>query len=161
MRISRTRVVIAAAVAIVLAQVFQPRRTNPPVDPARTLEARVAVPPDVSAILDRSCRDCHTHETVWPWYAHVVPGSWFVIAHVSDGRRNLNLSDWAQYDAQQADHELDEICEHVEEGEMPLPSYTWLHPDARLTPDDVAVICGWTKSARAALVPVPAGPSPE
>jgi len=145
---------IGVAVVVVLAvaaQVFQPRPSNPPIDPARTLQARLAVPPDVSAILDRSCRDCHTHATTWPWYAKVSPASWLVVSDVNEGREHLNLSEWAQYDVRRADHELDEMCEHVREGEMPLGSYILLHPDAKLSADDVSVICGWTERMRSSM----------
>jgi hypothetical protein len=151
MSAARRYKLIGVAVLVVLAvtaQVFQPRTSNPPIDPARTLQGRLAVPPDVSAILDRSCRDCHTHATTWPWYAKVSPASWLVVSDVNEGREHLNLSEWARYDARRADHELDEICEHVREGEMPLGSYTLLHPDAKLSAADVSAICGWTERAR-------------
>jgi hypothetical protein len=151
MSTARRYKLIGLAVLVVLAvaaQVFQPRTSNPPIDPASTLQARLAVPPDVSSILDRSCRDCHTHETTWPWYAKVSPASWLVVSDVNEGREHLNLSEWARYDARRADHELDEMCEHVREGEMPLGSYTLLHPDARLSEGDVTAICGWTERVR-------------
>jgi hypothetical protein len=159
MSVARRYKLIGLAVVVVLAvaaQLFQPRPSNPPIDPARTLQARLNVPPDVSAILDRSCRDCHTHATTWPWYAHVSPVSWLVVSDVNEGRDHLNLSEWAKYDARRADHELDEICEHVRDGEMPLGSYTLLHPDAKLSADDVRVICAWTERMRSSAEGAPA-----
>jgi hypothetical protein len=135
-------------VLLVAAQVFQPRPSNPPIDAARTLQARLPVTPQMNAILDRSCRDCHSNATVWPWYSRVAPMSWIVVSHVNDGRRALNFSDWAQYDAAKADHELEEMCEHVREGEMPLDTYTWAHSRAALSPEDVTVVCAWTDRVR-------------
>lgn len=139
---------IAVPVLLVVIQVVRPDRTNPPVDPARTLEASVKVPPDVQAILDRSCRDCHSNRTRWPWYSHVAPASWLLAYHVREGREHLNLSEWADYDAEDQADVLKEVCEEVEKGNMPLPSYVPLHPEATLTPADAQAICRWTEEAR-------------
>jgi hypothetical protein len=90
--------------------------------------------------------------------------SWLVVSDVNEGREHLNLSDWARYDARRADHELEEICEHVRGGEMPLGSYTLLHPAARLSTDDVNAICGWTERARSSIEgasPGGAAPAPD
>jgi hypothetical protein len=153
-----TRAIVLGLAAIVAAQVFQPRTSNPPVEASKTIGARLAVTPEVGAIFDRSCRDCHSNDTVWPWYSTVSPASWFVVSHVNDGRRHLNLSDWAQYDARQADHKLEEMCEHVRDGEMPMSSYTWLHAEAKLSPEDVAVVCAWAERARSTGAADPAVP---
>jgi hypothetical protein len=125
-------------------QVIRPARTNPPTDPARTLHARTAVPPDVAAILDRACRDCHSNETRWPWYSHVAPVSWWVIDHVNHGRSHFNYSDWAKHDRADARRLLENTCELARNGEMPLPSYLRMHRTARLTPGDVEALCSWT-----------------
>ena len=77
-------------------QFVRPARTNPPVDESQTISARTQMTPEVAAILDRSCRDCHTHKTVWPWYTNVAPISWWLSNHVSDGRKDLNLSEWGR-----------------------------------------------------------------
>src|ERR1700677_1307278 len=66
-------------------------RANPPVDPAKKLQP----PPEVEVILRASCYDCHSDETRWPWYSYVAPVSWWIANHVQDGRRRLNLSEWA------------------------------------------------------------------
>jgi hypothetical protein len=132
-------------------QLIRPSRVNPPVDPARTLEAHVDVPPAVQDVLDRACRDCHTSSTTWPWYSGLAPISWVVINHVRDGRRHLNLSDWSAYDAARASKKLDEMCRQSRDGEMPLTSYVLAHPAAKLSADDVNVLCGWTTAARAGM----------
>ena len=94
----------------------------------------------MSGLLRAACYDCHSNETVWPWYAHVAPSSWFVAQHVDIGRRHLNFSTWADYPPSKADHKLEEIVEYVENHEMPLPSYLPLHPEAKLTDDDRRLI---------------------
>ena len=86
---------IAGIAALLLTiQFIRPAKTNPPIVRERTLEAAVAVPPEVEAILARSCNDCHSNGTEWPWYSNVAPVSFFVINHVNEGRRHLNFSEW-------------------------------------------------------------------
>jgi hypothetical protein len=135
----------AAAVALLLAAQFvRPARTNPPEVPGAALEHQVAVPPEVASVLARSCADCHTNRTSWPWYSHVAPASWFVIDHVNHGRRHLNFSDWSRYDRRESADLLRQVCRTARAGTMPLPSYTLLHPRARLTPHDVQTLCEWS-----------------
>jgi len=151
---------VIAIVMFAAIQLFPPERTNPPVDPARTLEAHVAIPADIAAILERSCRDCHSNETTWPWYSYVAPASWLLAYDVREARGEMNFSEWGDYDAEDASHLLEEACELVEEGEMPLPPYTWLHPGAKLSEADVARLCEWTEAARqeiASRAPADAG----
>ena len=139
------KVVLIAVVALLLViQVFRPARTNPPVDPARTMQARTHLPPQVGAILDRACLDCHSNQTRWPWYSQVAPVSWFVASHVKEGRRHLNFSQWSEKRKIQ-DHDLFEICEQVKKGEMPISSYTWVHHGSVLAPGEAETICAWTK----------------
>ena len=132
-------------------QLVRPERTNPPVDPAMRIDAHLTVPPDVAAILGRSCRDCHTHETRWPWYSHVAPPSLLLAHDVREGRDELNFSEWGDYDEETASDQLEEICEQIRDGVMPLRPYTWLHPDAKLSAADVDRLCQWTEQARAEI----------
>jgi heme-binding protein len=147
------KVLLAGVVVIVsgagLIQFMGPETTNPATDPARTLQARVSVPADTDAILQRACRDCHSHDTRWPWYSHVAPVSWFVIDHVNHGRRHFNYSDWATYDADDTARLLKNTCELARKGAMPLPSYLRLHDDAVLSAADVDTLCRWSASVAA------------
>ncbi|HEX7070773.1 MAG TPA: heme-binding domain-containing protein [Rhodothermales bacterium] len=136
---------------IVALQFVRPERTNPPVDPAERLQAHVQVPADVQAILDRSCRDCHTNETRWPWYSAVAPMSFLLVHDVTEGRDELNFSEWGQYDGETMGEQLDHICTEVREGEMPMKTYTLVHSEARLSAQDVDRLCQWTKQAGATV----------
>jgi hypothetical protein len=129
---------------LVAAQAIRPARTNPPTDPARTLAATAHPPANVEAILARSCRDCHTHDTVWPWYTNVAPISWFVIGHVNEGRHDLSFSDWGSYPPALRAKRLAQICDLVQRGEMPPESYLLLHRDAALSDEERQAICDWT-----------------
>ena len=130
-------------------QFVRPAKTNPPTDAKRSLSTQVEVPRDVAAVLDRACRDCHSNETTWPWYSNVAPVSWFVIDHVDHGRSHFNYSDWAKYEPREAVDLLKATCELARKGEMPLPSYLWMHGDARLAPAYVEKICAWTQTTLA------------
>jgi Haem-binding domain len=136
--------------AIVLAVIFaglqfiRPARTNPPFDESRTIQARTRITPEVAGLLDRSCNDCHSNQTRWPWYSNIAPASWFVVNHVNVGRKEMNFSDWAQYDARQQAGLLKEMCHEAKIGAMPLTSYLRLHHDAKLSSEDVKALCDWT-----------------
>lgn len=150
------KVLKAAAALIVLliagAQFVRPERLNPPAAAGLSLEEHAQVPPEVAGVLKRSCMDCHSNRTDWPWYSNVSPASWFVVEHVEDGRRHLNFSRWGDYDRRRADHLLDEICTTARSGFMPLGSYTLVHRGARLTPADVKALCDWAGAERLRLV---------
>lgn len=148
--IKKLLAVIAAL--FVLAQLVRPARVNPTVDPAKTLQATARVTPEVAAILDRACRDCHSSETRWPWYSQVAPVSWLVANHVDDGRRHLSFSRWADYDLPKRLDKLDEMCKEVREGTMPDSTYLLLHAEARLMDADKETLCAWTSQERTALM---------
>lgn len=149
------RAVTWVGLAVVLASValqFKPvERTNPPFDPAQVLERHVPVPAEVKAILDRSCRDCHSNQTQWPFYAYIAPLSWDIIDHVNHGREEVNFSNWGAYDSDTAQDILLEICRQTRAGDMPHPSYTRIHWSARLTADDIRQLCEWTSETRKKL----------
>ncbi len=104
--------------------------TNPPVlaEPAWNT-------PATRALAARACFDCHSNETRWPWYSNVAPMSWLVQNHVDEGREVLNFSEWNR-----GDSEADEAADAVRKGEMPPRSYVLMHPDARLTDDERALL---------------------
>ena len=128
-------------IAFVAIQLVPVDRTNPPV------ETEVLATVEVRSILRRACYDCHSNETVWPWYSRIAPISWLVARDVHEGREELNLSTWNQYTAKQQLKKLKETWDEVAEGEMPPWTYLPLHPDARLSADDRAALRAWSQSA--------------
>jgi Haem-binding domain len=143
------RALLTVLVVLIGIQFIRPDRTNPPVTAAHSLLPHA--PADVRAILDRSCRDCHSSETRWPLYSEVAPMSWMVASHVHDGRDRFNYSEWTAYDTDEQDKLLGSMCSLTKRGRMPVPSYLWIHRDAKLAPGDVAAICAWSEKMRDTL----------
>ncbi|MDA2924509.1 heme-binding domain-containing protein [Acidobacteria bacterium AH-259-O06] len=143
---------IAVPTLFIFIQFLGPEKTNPPINPPRTIAAHVQIPPEINAIFERACQNCHSHKTQWPWYSNLAPISWFVIDHVNFGRSHINLSDWAQYDQEKQISLFEEICEIVEKGEMPLEPYLWMHDKAHLTQQDIRAICEWTMAEQKRLM---------
>jgi hypothetical protein len=146
----KTIVIVLFAVFIVL-QFYRPDRTNPPIVQAETLETTTEIPENVRAILKRSCNDCHSNETVYPWYSNVSPFSWLLADHIEEGRRELNFSIWNTYTAKKKRHKYDEICEQVTNGEMPHNQYVWIHRDAALSEQDKINLCDWVETEKAKI----------
>lgn len=118
-------------VALIGIQFVRPNRTNPPSHPAWSLQAKA--PPEIKAILDRSCHDCHSNETRWPWYTNVAPVSWLVAGDVEKGRDRFNFSEWTSYPSDDQDKFLGAMCKLTQRGRMPLPPYLWIHRCPRRT----------------------------
>ena len=128
---------LVAVVAFLAIQFMPAERTNPPVT------TEITAPDDVQALLERSCYDCHSNRTRWPWYSRVAPASWFVVDHVDDGRADLNLTEWPLFDPQAQQFFLGEMKGKVKNREMPLDSYLLLHWDARLSDDERSRLILW------------------
>lgn len=103
-------------------------------------------PDVVKIILRKSCYDCHSNQTVYPWYTSVAPVSWLISRDTRQGRDELNLSEWADLSKRKKIKILNEMAEEVEEGKMPLKIYTMVHRDAILTEEEIHTLVSWTKS---------------
>lgn len=136
------RWVLFSLLVVLLGIQFVPvERANPPV------ESEVPAPANVRAVLRRACYDCHSNETVWPWYSHVAPVSWLLARDVHEARRELNFSTWNRMTAERQARKISKAWDEVESGDMPLWFYLPLHGDARLSTDDKNKLHDWAKSA--------------
>jgi hypothetical protein len=132
-----TRSLLIATLVLVLIQFIPVTRDNP-----RDRRGPGASP-EVTAVLRRACYDCHSHETVWPWYSRVAPVSWLVAYDVHEGREVFNLSNLQDISQETQVKVRAKALEEVEAGEMPQWYYLPLHPDARLSEEDLAVLRTW------------------
>lgn len=140
----------------VVIQFFRIDKSGLPVVQAETIGATIAVPPDISQILVRSCNNCHSNATDYPWYSNFQPVGWYLKNHIDDGRRKLNFDIFNTYSAKKKVKKLEEICEQVETKEMPLPSYLWLHGDSALSDSDARALCDWAAQEKGKIIVEPA-----
>lgn len=104
--------------------------------------------PAAAAILGRSCQDCHSDRTRWPWYSH-LPGVGSMLRNdVQTAHRHMNLSRWRQYSTEDKERILKEIAAEVRSSQMPPERYLILHPGARLSASDVSALTRWAVSER-------------
>ena len=106
-------------------------------------------PEKVKTILTNSCYDCHSNNTEYPWYNNIAPVSWWLSNHIKDAKSDLNLSDWNNYSKTQKAHKLQEVIEVIDEKEMPLKQYTWLHNDAKLSKEQGEAVIEWARLTKA------------
>lgn len=134
--------------ALLVAQLFSIDKSAPAVDPTEDLYSDESVPQDVRTLLRKACKDCHSYETSYPWYASIQPLGWWLNGHVKHGRENLNFSKWNSYDQKKKEHKTEECIEVLEQRRMPFKSYTWLHEEARLSEDEYNRLISYFESVR-------------
>jgi hypothetical protein len=125
-----------------------PAAENFAAEPAETVEAAFQTPTHVEAILNRACNDCHSNSTRWPWYSRLAPVSWVIAHDVKGGRAALNFSEWRTTSGATpllAVGALAASCAAVKSRQMPPAPYLALHPEAKLSPNDIEAFCAWTK----------------
>jgi len=147
MSIKKTVKILAVVFCVVflLIQFIQPERSNPEFDRTKTLQAELQPPPHVASLLNRGCRDCHSNETLWPFYSYIAPMSWLVAYDVSEGRKHLNMSEWGKYKTNRKFQKLTGIYQMVIDKEMPLPKYIPLHPEANFTDAERDTLAAWAR----------------
>ncbi len=140
------KVVFLIMVIFVLLQLIPTNLPEPVTDNPDDLLKTAKVPTEVAALLKKSCYDCHSNETVYPWYAHIVPVSFLVKRDIEEGKKELNFSLWGQLKKSKKAKMLDEISEEISEGDMPMKIYTLIHRDAVLSEKDKELLINWTES---------------
>ena len=90
-------------------------------------------PKNISRILKKSCYDCHSNNTNYPWYNKIQPTAWFLESHVQKGKKELDFSVWSEYSIRRKKSKLKSIMSQIRDNKMPLSSYTFIHSDAALT----------------------------
>ncbi|ADG92379.1 conserved hypothetical protein [Arcobacter nitrofigilis DSM 7299] len=131
--------IITFFVVLLLMQAIQIDKINPVTDKSLEIQA----PKEVKVLLKNACYDCHSNETVWPWYSSIAPGSWLIEGHVVDGRKALDFTKWNSYSQEKKEKKLKRIYRTVYAA-MPLASYMWIHKEANLTKEQRELIREWT-----------------
>jgi hypothetical protein len=141
------KILLALLSVVVLIQFIRPEKNNSQ-NYSNDISKVVEVPTEVQEILKTSCNDCHSNNTVYPWYSEIAPISWYLASHVSEGKEHLNFSEWTAYNENQKSHIIKDIEEELEEQKMPLKSYLIIHKDAKMTEDQYNTLLNWVKAIK-------------
>lgn len=140
------KIALVLLIALVGIQFYRPEKNNAEYRDVAAFETETGVNAEIKAILDKTCYNCHSNKTEYPWYAEVAPVSFWLNDHVEDGNKHFNVSKWESYNDKKKDHKLDELIEEVEEGEMPLKSYAVIH--GAITEAEKEALITWAQAAR-------------
>ena len=119
---------------------------------ANSIERKYNTPENVQAILKKACFDCHSNNTVYPWYSHIQPIGFWLNNHINEGKEELNFSEFNSYENKKARKKMEKVISSQEKGWMPLSSYTLIHKDATLTSTEKTIIIDWAKSVQQLLI---------
>lgn len=139
------------AAFFVFIQFFQPARNESGQVLDTDISKTVTVSEGVRVILARSCYDCHSNSTHYPWYTYVQPGGWFMAYHVRNGKGKLNFSEFGALSKRRQESKIESIGKQIEAGAMPLPSYLLLHRNAVLSPSEKALLVKWASDSKDSL----------
>lgn len=144
----KKKILIGVAAVLIIMQFFRIDKSAPKTNPADDFVSISQPSPEITQMLKAACYDCHSYETAYPWYTNVAPLSFWIKGHIKAGRQKLNFAEWASYDAGKKAHKLEECIEEIESNHMPLKSYTWLHPEGKLSKEQKAELVAWMKSIK-------------
>ena len=144
----RKKVLLGLLVVFFLIQFIRPEKNVSAAPVPNDLFANYQAPDSVERLVKTACYDCHSNNTVYPWYGEVQPVAWWLNDHVQEGKNELNFNEFATYAPKKGDHKLEEVIEMVEKEEMPLKSYSLIHRNARLTDAQRGALTVWAKGIR-------------
>ena len=142
---------IVGGVAIAVSALVHPLGPVKSVFSAEPLLSGSSADPAMQRIIERSCQNCHSKRTEWPWYSYIAPVGWMIENDVSQGRQHLNLSHWEEYSSQQQNALLSKMAAAIRNRQMPPGRYALLHPAAKLSNAEIAQIDQWTQAERQRL----------
>jgi len=144
-------VALVFLIIILAIQLLQPARNKSGQAVSNDFSETFTVPGNVQGILKKSCFDCHSSQTEYPWYIYIQPVGWWMDSHIRKGKEELNFSEFGSYSKRRQMSKLKSIGESIENETMPLPSYTLIHRKARLSNEEKSLILNWVKNTRNSL----------
>lgn len=138
-------------VLLVCIQFIKPEKNISASPSANNISTVYNVPEEVNRILKRSCYDCHSNNTNYPWYANIQPAAWWLNDHLEEGKEEVNFDEFAAYRPARQYRKLNEIHDEVDEGEMPLSSYTIIHSNAKLSDSEKKTLLDWVAATKIAM----------
>ncbi|MFT5886393.1 MAG: hypothetical protein ACI9IP_002860 [Arcticibacterium sp.] len=147
-----TKKILYGLLAILfIIQLVRPEQNLSEETSVNDISAKYVVPKDVKSILSKACTDCHSNNTVYPWYANVQPIAWYLDDHIRDGKKHFDMSEFFAYEPWRAYHKLEELEEEVKENKMPLDDYVRIHEAAELSEEEKMLLISWSKGIRAEM----------
>ena len=147
------KILIALLGVFIIIQLIKPVKNQSEAVTPNDIFANFKSENSTKQLIRTSCYDCHSNNTVYPWYAEIQPLAWWLADHVKEGKSELNFSEFASYKPKKADHKLEEVIEMIQEGEMPLKSYTLIHGNAKLSDGQKKAIITWAEGLRSQIQP--------
>lgn len=136
--------------ALIVIQFFRPQK-NSAAETNNHLADSFMVSTELHQVLKTSCFDCHSNNTVYPWYANIQPVAWWLNDHVVEGKGELNFDEFVSYAPRRQYKKFEEIAEMINENEMPLSSYTLIHGDAKLSEEQKKLILDWSNTMQSEM----------
>ena len=130
-------------IILLISQFFGPERNEGNLASVDFFISETNPPEKVKKILETTCFDCHSNKTNYPWYNKITPVNFWLAAHVKDGKKHLNFSEWDAYSLKRKEHKMFELHREVAKKKMPLDSYTWTHADANLSQNQIDAVVSW------------------
>lgn len=145
------KILLLLLLAFIVIQFFRPEKNIAATKSANDITMVYPVPENVQQIFARSCNDCHSNNTQYPWYAEVQPVAWFLADHIKDGKDELNFSEFGTYRIARQNKKMKECIKQIKDGDMPIDSYTFIHRDANLSDADKQAVITWCESVQKTL----------
>jgi len=152
MRVAKKKIFLGLGLGFLALQFIRPAKNDSPAGPD-DLAAKYPPPPAVKQILETACYDCHSNRTRYPWYAQIQPVGWWLRSHINDGKEQLNFSEFGAYTEHRRAKKLLSVSDEVNDRSMPLPSYTWIHRDAKLTDAQIKTLADWAEALAEKIEP--------
>lgn len=143
----KKKILLGLLAALLIIQFIRPAKNDGIADSPNDITHAVTVPAEIRNMLAISCYDCHSNHTEHRWYENIQPFGWWISHHINEGKEELNFSEFNSYSLKRKKHKLDEVIETVEEHEMPLNSYLWVHGDAKLSAEQQSALTAWARAS--------------
>jgi len=137
------KVSTAFLILFIISQFFSPQKNEYTSIPESDFILTEKPPQQITAIVKESCYDCHSNNTIYPWYNRITPINFWLKGHIKGAKEELNFSEWKHYSSKKKTHKLDEFIEMLENNKMPLSSYILMHSEAKLTDDETKTLINW------------------
>ena len=147
----RNRILLSILAVVVLIQFIQPFRNKSKRTLSTDITKTIKVPENVEQVLRSACYDCHSNNTVYPWYSRIQPFGWLLARHIKKGKSDLNFSDFGSYSVRQQTSKMNGIANSIKDETMPLTSYTMMHSNARLSKEDKLLLINWATRIKDSL----------